>query len=133
MPNNIAAETPLDNDLLFWCEIVKDAVNLTTGAIDADQPEINRADVKAFLVGGVGGDLLSKRPIDAIHADLVFTLANVTGTPRYYAYPQGDVMLARLAAGYVDQKVYVHFIAGDGDWHEVAETTIVMKRPATNG
>jgi hypothetical protein len=133
MPNNIAAETPLDNDLLFWCQIVKDAVNLTTGLIDLDQPESNRADVKAFIVGGTGGDSLEKRTTDAIHADLVFPLANVAGTPNYYVYPQGDVMLSRLNPAFKDAKVYVHFIAGNGDWHEVAETTIVLKRTATNG
>jgi hypothetical protein len=134
MPNNIAAELPVDNDGLFWCQIKADEVNLTTGLIDKDVAIINRNDVKAFIVAGtLDGDSLEKRTTDAIHTDLVFALLNVAGTPNYYIYPQGDVLLSRLIPAHRDAKVFVHFIAGNGDWHEVAETTVVVKRTATNG
>ena len=50
----------------------------------------------------------------------------------YYAYPQGDKARAQLLPVYLDTPVFIHFVAGDGDWHEVAQTIVRNKRTATN-
>ena len=124
MPNNIAAELPVDNDGLWWCEITSTEVNITTGDIE-EVPVTGRNDVIAFI--SATKELSSAV---TIHADLQKTLTNVTGTNRYYAYPQGSDLKLRLLPTYKDQKVYVHFVMGNGDWHEVAETTVVNERAA---
>lgn len=126
MANNIAAEWPVDNDGLWWCEITEQAVNLTTGDIE-ENPVTGRNDVVAFACAS---PLLDKTTADAIHADLVLPLTNIAGTNRYYAYPQGHLAKQRLLPTYKDQQVYIHFVAGTGDWHEVAETTVVDLRTA---
>lgn len=124
MANNIAAELPVDNDGLWWCEITSTQVNATTGDIE-EVPVTGRTDVIAFI--SATKDLSSST---TIHADLSLTLANVSGTNRYYAYPQGDKLKTHLLPTYKDVKVYVHFVMGTGDWHEVAETTAVDVRAA---
>lgn len=125
MPNNIAAETPVDNAGIWWCEITRDTVNVTTGVIE-EEPVTGRNDVKAFLAAS--NSLADAVPI---HADLNLTLTNVAGTNRYFAYPQGDKLKQHCLPTYKDQKVYVHFVAGIvGEWHEVAETTLVDTRAA---
>lgn len=124
MANNIAPEWPVQNDALWWCEITARQVNPTTGDIE-EIPVIGRADVVAFASASA-----SLNAATAIHADLSLALTNVSGTNRYYAYPQGDKAALRLLPVYKDQKVYIHFKMGDGDWHEVAETTVVDIRAA---
>jgi hypothetical protein len=124
MANNIAAEMPVNNAGLWWCEITESRVNVTTGDIE-EVPVTGRTDVVAFVAATK--ELSSAA---AIHADLQLTLTNASGTNRYYAYPQGDKLTARLLPTYLDQKVYVHFEMGNGEWHEVAETTVVDTRAA---
>lgn len=124
MANNIALELPVDNAGIFWCEITESQVNVTTGVIE-EVPVVGRGDVVAFI--SATKELSSSVPI---HADLSLSLTNVTGTNRYFAYPQGDKLKLRLLPTYKDQKVYVHFVMGTGEWHEVAETTAVDVRDA---
>jgi hypothetical protein len=129
MANSIAAETPIGNDGILWCEIVKDTVNATTGDIDQDQPVVGASDVWAFYSSTK--ELSSSV---AIHADLTYNLTNISGTNRYYVYPSGDALRLRLLPTYKDQKVFVHFlkgtIGGSTTWHEVASTIITDERAA---
>lgn len=129
MANNIAAETPVNNDAILWCEVEKDSVNPTTGEIET-APVIGASDIVAFFSA-------TRELSDAvsIHADLEFALANVSATNRYFAYPAGDTLRLRLLPTYKDQAVYVHFIkgtiGGSITWHEVASTIITDERTAS--
>jgi hypothetical protein len=125
MANNIAPEWPVDNDGLWWCKITQKQPNPTTGEIE-DIDVIGRNDVIAFPSAT---ETLSDA--ETIHADLQLTLTNVAGTNVYYAYPQGDKARLRLLPTYLDQPVWIHFKAGDGDWHEAARTMVRNKRTAT--
>lgn len=125
MANNIKPEWPVDNDGLWWCKITKKQPNAITGELE-DVDVIGRADVVAFAC--------AQEELDgavAIHEDLQLTLTNVTGTNVYYGYPQGDKARTHLLPDFVDIPVFIHFKAGDGDWHEVARTTVRNKRTAT--
>lgn len=128
MANNIAPETPVNNDAILWCEIEKDSVNGTTGDIET-APVVGASDVVAFL--SANKELSTAA---SIHADMEFTLTNVSGTNRYYAYPTGDKLRERLLPTYKDQAVFVHFIkgtiGGSITWHEVASTIITDERTA---
>ena len=126
MANNIAAELPVGNAALFWCEISTFQANAITGDIE-EATIVGRNDVSTFI--SATKELSSS---SAIHSDLIFGMVNIPNTNRYYIYPQGDVLQSRLLPTYRDQKVYVHFTMGAGEWHEVAETTLVDERAAVN-
>lgn len=124
MPNNISPEWPVANDALWRCVITQSTVNGTTGAIE-EAPLVGAGDVIAFA--SATKELSSSV---AIHATLSLTLANVAGTGVYYAYVDGAIAQLWLLPTYKDLKVYVHFVKGTGDWHEVAETTVTDERAA---
>lgn len=124
MANDISPEWPVANDALWRCEITRSTVNTTTGVIE-EAPLVGANDVIAFA--SASNSLSAATPI---HASLQVTLTNVTGTGVYFAYVDGDVAQLRLLPTYKDQTVYVHFVKGTGDWHEVAETIVTDQRAA---
>ncbi len=127
MPNNISAETPVNNAGIWYCEIIKDEVNLTEGGIDRDVPVEGLTNVEAFASDTK--ELSSSAPI---HEDLRLPLVNIAGTNSYYAYPQGAALREHLLPAFLDELIYIHFRTTDEEWHEVAETRLVDQRNATN-
>ena len=126
MANNIAPEWPVANDALWMCQIVQTTVNVRTG-LPEESPVIGRSDVIAFASADEEVDIAT-----AIHADLSLALTNVAGTNTYFGYPQGDKAQLRLLPTHKDLPVFIHFVMGNGDWHEVAQTIVRNKRTATN-
>ena len=124
MANNIAPEMPVNNAGIWWCEITQQSVNATTGVIE-EAPVVGRTDVVAFL--SATKELSSAVPV---HAELSLPLTNVTGTNRYYAYPQGAKLREYCLPALKNQPVFVHFKMGDGEWHEVAGTLLTDERAA---
>lgn len=125
MANNIKPELPVNNDAFWWCKITRTQPNETTGEPE-EVPVIGRNDVVAFPC--------AQEELDGattVHADVQLTLINVTDTNVYYGYPQGDKLRQHLLPTFEDQPIFIHFKAGDGDWHEVARTIVRNKRTAT--
>lgn len=113
---SIAQEIFLDNDFLVSLGPVTQKVRTT------DTPTLATGLVVRCFIANTGA-----RTATPIHADLDWTMTEQGSTAVYHLSIDGALITTRLA-GFVDQKVWFHFVV-DGDYRSACDTTVRAERP----